>query len=104
MCERCESPDEDATVIVDSGGNTEQWCEECVSDNTFTCDHCGDLFSDECHTRTGDGDDVCRECLLDHYTYCDDCDEYYSSDRVRYSDRCDRYVCTDCWDPSEHED
>jgi hypothetical protein len=76
------------------GGATEEWCSDCVSENSFGDDWSGDQFSHTHYTRveTGSGDTVCLEAhdlyLWDDGYYYDEpqpdphqVPEYHSQDR-----------------------
>lgn len=71
-CERCGEwiPDEDVyTVNVDADGEQESWCHGCFEYNTWECNECGEIYSDNvndngcwtcdnCHCGEQDSDDI----------------------------------------------
>jgi len=92
-CDRCGAYSENAEtteVVVDDYGHTENWCEDCVSDNAWTCEDCDTIFSNDVDGEEirGSGRYVCRECAREDYYYCEECDSY-----VDYDDWDDDYDC-----------
>ena len=84
-CEHCGayiSPDEDR-YNVNSGGNVETWCEQCMQDCAVVCDHCGELIDDayaeRVHVDGGGIETWCTDCVERHALQCDDCSEYFST-------------------------
>lgn len=47
------------TVIVNDRGRTEEWCYDCWECNTWTCEECGECYSDDVPC---DDDDRCPHC------------------------------------------
>ena len=81
--------------------NKKKMCEICETtvepDETYTCDHCGEVMCSDCSTWIESRDVwVCESCLDDHYRHCDKC-QYYEPDSKMYAcDECGRDICEDC--------
>lgn len=73
-CEHCNEyvPDGDTiTVVVSSRGYTEEWCQCCVEDYTWTCDNCCQTFSDDVNSHEDGYNTYCADC----YEECSDEEE-----------------------------
>ena len=66
-------------------------CESCEDDNSFSCTHCGGIFSDnEEHFEMADGEIICESCRNIHYYTCDECG------RIMLNDDIDDGLCPSC--------
>lgn len=86
-CGYCESVglDSDSWYDVDS----ENWCESCWDNNSFTCNRCDYTTNSNRDSGTSVQNQGywCEDCASNHTTYCDDCDEHYA-DGVGECDNC----------------
>ena len=77
-CGYCESVglDSDSWYDVDS----ENWCESCWENNSFTCNRCDYTTNSNRDSGTSVQNQGywCEDCASNHTTYCDDCDEHYA--------------------------
>jgi hypothetical protein len=74
-----------------------EYCSSCIENDTFTCEDCGDYYSDDLSQyHIQDTDTVICSGCYEHndYFYCTDCEEYYSDRSANYSD--DGIFCNDC--------
>lgn len=102
VCEKCGtvvSVDETTTVHVRHG--EEQWCEDCVDDHAFHCDHCDEWYDNSWFNsyETTDHDYVCEDCLNSWYSICQDCGLAVHEDDVEWID--DTPYCSGC--AADHE-
>lgn len=64
----------------------------CCSGGITYCSHCGRRIRNHDDEIWVDDDVYCEECV----TYCDECGCYELSDRIRWVESTERYVCDDC--------
>ena len=103
VCENCGavvSVDETTTVHVRHG--EEQWCEDCVDNLAFHCDHCDEWYDQEHFPsyETIDHDYVCEDCLNSWYSVCQDCGLAVYEDEIVWID--DEPYCENC--AANHEE
>lgn len=96
-CEDCDAlvPNEE---ITDVENNRRFVCASCA-EYYCNCDHCGNLFSEECLAVDTYYITLCSDCYDDYYFTCEDCGEVYHVDNGRYIDDC--VYCESC--ASDHE-
>lgn len=115
QCEGCgawfskETPMERVIVDYDRENQTyirEQWCNDCVGQNTTVCEDCGAIFSDDYDhrwIRDGRGDYfcLCEECYnnREDICYCERCDDYVLEDYYDFDNDC----CEDCAADADEE-
>jgi hypothetical protein len=86
VCERCgDDCDEDDTVTVNVSPNhgTEQWCEHCAGDHTFTCHGLDEVYSDWVdHIVADDGNIYSLRYAERNLSYCDKTEQYITDEGV----------------------
>jgi hypothetical protein len=114
MCERARCGDtvasDDASVVV-VNGHDRVWCDSCVQDHATRCERrhrgtrCPTVVPSN-ETVEVSGASWCPSCWEDYAVSCGDCGDCYAQDssEIRYSDRRESYVCTNCGDDDEDED
>lgn len=112
-CETCEQDDIDNDDMVEVRvarrvnweGRlyyvTEYMCSECASENTFTCEHCGERYLSEVFSsvETEENDVFCEDCAVDYTWTCEHCDTCHSTEGWQVSERVvlsDMSYCEDC--------
>ena len=100
QCTLCGAEEEELTPF----GET-MLCENCLSNETTICDHCGGRTWNE-DTESDDNLTICRHCYEDFYCNCMDCHILIHVDRAYYTDDDDDYrdspYCYQCI--GRHED
>ena len=79
-CAQCKKayPENELTPFDDV-----MWCEECLDEETTTCDDCGERIYRADATYTNEDYPICNRCYDENYFYCERCDRvYYYEHRV----------------------
>lgn len=101
-CDRCEEYHE-SVEAVDVNGFTEYWCDSCVSDDAYTCEECGRLFTE---VEEIEGDYYCEDCASSKFEVCDICEEYSSEitsvGGENYCKNCLKQHCIECAECGEY--
>lgn len=89
-CENCRDNVESLQTVAGM-----EVCEDCASDNFFSCDNCGnDAHTDE-SVSIGWCETVCESCYSDHYFSCNSCGDYYRNNYYGGNGE-----CQDCHNPA----
>lgn len=70
-------------------------CENCLEENYFCCDDCGEWHSRDKMIRTANDEHICEDCYTNSYFTCEECGEVYHIDYGVWTDN--GYVCEDCY-------
>jgi hypothetical protein len=101
-CDRCEEYCE-SVEEVDVNGSIEHWCDSCVSDDAYTCEECGCLFT---KVEEIEGDYYCEDCASSKFEVCDRCGEYSSEitsvGGKNYCENCLKQHCIKCAECGEY--
>lgn len=91
MCTDCgEFFDDEPTLY-----NDDFVCADCVENNYYHCNDCGELLHENDGHSVNCGDYiVCDGCLDANYSKCADCGEWFKSDNMRSDDNIS--ICNDC--------
>lgn len=99
-CEHCGKMVEATKTVVVTTDKEEQWCDDCIASNAFSCSDCGILYSREFDYGLVNGYMVCRYCLDEYYHWCDSCERY-----VYYEDwDSDHHCCYSCSDEDDYNE
>lgn len=91
-----------ATIVALRSAHVQEWCEDCVTDESFVCSECSERFSNsECSYSSGDNE-LCNQCCDDYYFRCEGCSEVCHVDG-RCSINADWY-CESCSEDFYHCD
>ena len=73
-------------------------CNHCLntSDSLFTCDCCGNTYTDN-HLAHGDGFSAICEGCIDNYSHCAACGDLVHEDNLYYCDEDEEYYCESCY-------
>lgn len=93
-CERCDAYHiGDGTEVHVSHSRTELWCDSCVDNDAFSCDDCGEWWSnDDANYTDRPNSTVCPDCYDDNYCYCEECGRTVHIDYWNGEYEC----CDDC--------
>lgn len=81
-----------------------KFCQNCLNDETFICEDCGDRAYTDNNVSVRDGDMmICEGCYENDYFTCN-CDWVDNADNGRYCDDCSITLCNSCGDDHYHED
>lgn len=95
-CYHCGEMVEEEQTSIDCYGNV--ICEDCVENEYFVCEDCGELIPADEIVSINDGYRyVCSDCAENNYYRCEACGGWYSIGNV-YTDDYNTVVCTDCFD------
>ena len=108
-CEECR----DCLSTCDSCGNVydsqnegtftedeRNYCEDCESETTWTCEDCETCYSEETENYGVEGGNriVCEGCYNENYFTCESCSQSYHRDNEHYCEDCDVSYCDNCYD------
>lgn len=71
-------------------------CDDCLKENYFCCEDCGEWHSRDEMIITANGEHICEDCYNDHYFTCEECGDVYHMDYGMCTSDC--YVCEYCYD------
>ena len=93
-CEHCQEYHIGSSFEVHIGhGTTEYWCEDCVDNDAFRCDDCGEYWTNnESYNIDRPSCTVCPNCYDENYFCCEECNSYIHRDYYDYDAEC----CEDC--------
>lgn len=90
----CEGCGEDYPIEqINTCQNGTHLCKDC----SFTCEHCGNSFSER-SAFEHDGDQYCEDCYSDKFSTCDECEYTFDRDEINGDD-----LCKDCAKIKEDE-
>lgn len=94
-CDHCNGASEELYSVAINRRNTQEWCEECVDHDTFTCRRCDCHYSDDfC-----EGDSLCQPChsLFSECSQCGDfVEDYHIVQDQYYCESCEEENCYYC--------
>jgi len=100
-CERCDEY-EDVNGFVEVRSENIYVCSSCAENFYFTCDDCGEIFSNDDSILTHNSNRVCPSCLDTDYFTCDECQEIHPNNEANDTDD-NRILCDDCYEENETE-
>lgn len=90
------------------------YCEDCVDDYSFGCNHCGNRFPGSSEHETSAGSPLCNRCHREYYSLCTGCETTRRSDymhniegRGQYCDPCflrESTRCVECYARVHNDD
>lgn len=92
-------------VTLDNASESKEWCESCISDNAYWCEHCEEYFEDELNSvstgRRSPEKHFCDTCCSSEAWKCEDCDQWfmYDVDNAGYDYM---NLCQSCYDDNHH--
>lgn len=110
VCDHCgiEHSSEDSYEVHTEYGTTELWCESCVDNHAFYCEHCGNYCttSDAVTVKYNETEWWCAECIESDAVRCDDCGSIVAANYATFGPYYDYYgnrvsdgfICNDCLD------
>ena len=102
-CGRCNAgmDSEDATYVYD---HHEQWCESCVSYNTFYCNGYDRTYSDDMPSTEIHGQTYSEHWCEDHTFTCAECDDVEFNSNRAGDNESGESVCESCADDMHYYD
>jgi hypothetical protein len=99
-CDSCgERIDDEHTYTI----NDSSWCENCYSENTWSCDHCEERFETDDNSILFEDNWWCTHCADRHLARCNDCEEYFRAGDLRRTEDTDTDVCLNCSEENHDE-
>lgn len=98
-CDRCGSWHRDLRTVHTRSGE-EEWCDDCIDNHTFECEHCGELYDDNDYSSmtvnsNGWDETWCQDCVDEGASTCHECCELIDDEyAIRVAG--DYYVCDSC--------